>query len=67
MKGFFSRHDFIRSIRYRDTIRNQRYLNVRMYRIFEYYDVYISYFRLSYDILFNIIKMIFLKQNKKLQ
>ena len=50
----FSRYDFICSIRYRDMIRNQRYLNVRMYRICEYYDVNVSYFRLSYDIIFNI-------------
>ena len=37
-----------------DVIRNQHYYNVRMYRICEYYDVYVSYFRLSYDIIFNI-------------
>ena len=38
-----------------DAIRNQHYYNVRMYRICEHYnDVYVSYFRLSYDIIFNI-------------
>ena len=52
--AIFFRDAIVRSIRCRDAIRNKHYFNVRMYRICEYYDVYVSYFRLSYDIIFNI-------------
>ena len=51
--GIFFWDTIICWIQYRDAIRNQHYFNVRMYRICEYYDVYVSYFRLSY-IIFNI-------------
>ena len=52
--GNFFRDAIIRWIQYRGTIRNQHYFNIRMYRICEYYDVYVSYFVLSFDIIFNI-------------
>ena len=52
--GNFFRDAIIRWIQYRNAIQNQHYFNVCMYRIFEYYDVYVSYFRLSYYIIFHI-------------
>ena len=52
--AIFFRDAIIRWIQYRNAIRNEHYFNVCMYRIFEYYDVYVSYFRLSYDIIFHI-------------